>query len=110
MNFLNWRTEAELRQIIADETLDYDIRIKAEEERLRRQYPSCKIPGCQSIAKTTWATVPVCECHKETLTTEQLDYYAEVIKKGERTLIYTIGPYLPWKRGAAWQEPGSACI
>lgn len=98
MNFLNWRTDAELLQIINDESLDYDIRIMAQEERMRRQWPSCKIPGCKRFGIHTWATIPVCETCKQTLTIEQLNYYAEKIPPEDRTLIYLIVPYMPWRR------------
>ncbi|WP_339189746.1 hypothetical protein MKY54_05140 [Paenibacillus sp. FSL P2-0121] len=37
MNFLNWRTDAELLQIINDESLDYDIRIHATKELIARE-------------------------------------------------------------------------
>ncbi|WP_339245221.1 hypothetical protein [Paenibacillus sp. FSL F4-0243] len=37
MNFLNWRTDAELLQIINDESLDYDIRIHATKEQIARE-------------------------------------------------------------------------
>lgn len=36
MRFLNWRTDAELLQIINDESLDYDIRIHATKELIAR--------------------------------------------------------------------------
>lgn len=37
MNFLNWRTDSELLQIINDESLDYDIRIHATKELIARE-------------------------------------------------------------------------
>jgi hypothetical protein len=37
MNFLNWRTDAELLQITNDESLDYDIRIHATKELIARE-------------------------------------------------------------------------
>lgn len=37
MTFLNCRTDAELLQIINDESLDYDIRIHATKELIARE-------------------------------------------------------------------------
>ena len=105
MNFLNWRTDEQLLGIINNESLDYDIRIKAQEERMRRRWPSCKIPGCKRFAQQTWATIPVCQYCKETLTTEQLDYYAEKLLPEDRTLIYSIAPYMPWRHEELMVNP-----
>lgn len=37
MEFLNWRTDAELLQIVNNDSLDYDIRIHATKELLARE-------------------------------------------------------------------------
>jgi hypothetical protein len=37
MNFLNWKTDTELQQIINNDSLDYDIRIHATKELIARE-------------------------------------------------------------------------
>jgi DNA-binding transcriptional regulator/RsmH inhibitor MraZ len=37
MKFLNWRTDAELQQIIDNDSFDYDIRIHATKELIARE-------------------------------------------------------------------------
>lgn len=37
MNFLSWRTDTELKEIINNEYLDYDIRIHAAMELIARE-------------------------------------------------------------------------
>lgn len=37
MNFLSWRTDTELKEIINNEYLDYDIRIHATKELIARE-------------------------------------------------------------------------
>jgi hypothetical protein len=100
VNFLNWRTNEELLQIINTDSIAPEFRMKAAIERIKRVNKPCLVPGCKNHAGTTWATVPVCAGCKDRLKLEQQDYYLERMNAAERTLLNQIKPLFPWKDDA----------
>lgn len=104
MNFLGWRTDTELRKIMTDRGASNQIRQRAAYELYKRQWPVCSVPGCRGIGEETWATVPVCCNCKDTLTTQQLNYYAEMIVAEDRTLIYRLAHKMPWRLKTDWRR------
>lgn len=63
--------------------------------------PICTMPGCTERAETTFALLPLCQLHNESIVHETLDYYRKNPNAGEKNLrpIYRkIDALIPWSR------------
>lgn len=70
----------------------------------------CKLPDCKVTATKTWALVPICEGHHETIEAETDKYYLARSNKPEhmvRPYYMQISHLIPWsKDGLGRDEKG----
>lgn len=63
--------------------------------------PICTMPECKDRADSTFALIPICEMHKESIMLEALDYYGKhpnSAEKNLRPLYRKIDSLIPWSR------------
>lgn len=61
----------------------------------------CTMPGCKDRADTTFALLPLCQMHNDSVLHEALDYYSKHPNAGEkhlRPLYRKIDSLIPWSR------------
>ncbi|WP_127580170.1 hypothetical protein [Paenibacillus koleovorans] len=58
----------------------------------------CKVPGCCEWATRTWATVPLCQAHRDAIEREHVKYYWGHITADNRVTYKLIWRYTPWYR------------
>lgn len=61
----------------------------------------CKYPNCKGHATKTWALVPLCEGHFETIQTETTMFYKRAMSRNSvsaesRVHYLKIKPFTPW--------------
>lgn len=57
----------------------------------------CQYPQCRNLASTTWARVPLCDGHYESIRAETVSYYrSSTIKYSDRPHYLKIARLIPW--------------
>lgn len=63
----------------------------------------CKFPDCRNEAYKTWALVPLCKEHYESIKLETEMYYngegKNRLSYSEREIFLSIKPHIPWMKG-----------
>ncbi|NOV04743.1 hypothetical protein [Paenibacillus planticolens] len=60
----------------------------------------CKYPDCRAVARNTWAFVPLCPGHHQTIRFETMNYYANRFGYSHRQHYHQIEPLVK----EAWQS------
>lgn len=59
----------------------------------------CMYPRCKAAASQTWALVPLCQGHREEISSETETYYSKPsMIYHERVRYLKIVPLIPWSR------------
>ena len=98
-------TKKQLYQIATDDSALLEHRYEAArrlagEKEVERMIERCKYPGCGKRGDKTWALVPLCGDHFETIRAESKKYFAgsQHMKYEDREHYRKIAKLIPWSQ------------